>query len=547
MLNAEPTWWESKPSLRFLAPLIGRKSEPQIAAIRSLEAAQLPEAAKVLGEVLADREFPYRLAAMRSLARIANPDSLKQLIGLLDDPDEEVRSLAARLIGSVGLKKFFTYVPIEPIVARLGESLSNDPSPAVRIAAIDSLLMLGTTEGLIKAFETAIRDEDALVNCSVLAVSVNLAKHYGSLKLMGPARASAPTRVDAAGIPITMGDYARARRRAETDDFLHFQSQCRDPNLEALRRLAEVRAPEIYPVLLRSMASADAGLRAVAVSGLAHYKRPEVFQQLSEAVDDPVRGVREAAIAALALMKTPGGDRRLAAALTGSDGFARQGERDRVQIANALVRPWEGAALVSALGGGAVQVRRAAEHSLLARDKKLAEVVLELGDLESRGVVGAERARITRKLKMWESSQLEAEQALLDALGSESDVLRARAGAILASFQSVSSKLGLLHVLRAGGPLHRDSAARVLGVRGGTDVVPELAAATHGDSAPAALSAVRALQDIGSREALFALRDLSREGPIANADAEVREAIVYATQMLEARYAIRADEGLRHD
>lgn len=359
-LDAPVGFRETHPWLRFLSPLLGSTGEPKLAAIRTLAAMRRPEATAALLDVIDDHGFPQRVAAIEAIARAPEPAAMQPLVALLDDADPEVRRAAARSLGFVGRAAAKDRIPVDAAFTRLKDRLSEEPVVAVRAAVLDALVMLGTTEGLVAAYEVAIRDEAPLVRCGVLSVAVGLARHYGSRKVMAPAHRLAPADFDAAGVPRTMGDLARALRQRDFQPLVDWQSGCADPQLEALARLAEVRTPDLFATLLVARASDDAGLRAVAYAGLARYRRPEALPAVLPALDDPVQGVRRAAIDGLAEREGKEAFAALASALA----QPQRAEVDRQQIAAALDGSREVEALIAVLSGGAVQTRRAAARSL---------------------------------------------------------------------------------------------------------------------------------------------------------------------------------------
>lgn len=363
VIEAPDTFGGTRPWLRFLAPWFESMRQPKLSAVRSLAAMKRPEATNALLAVIDTPGFPHRVEAIRAIARAPEIQAMRPLTGWLDDPDPAVRYVAARSLGFVGGEAAARRAIIDDAFLRLKERLTEEPDPGVRAAVVDALVMLGTTEGLVSAFEIAIRDESAGVRCAILSVAVSLARHYASLAVMAPARGLLPEVPDAAGLPETMGDAARAYAQRDFQPILSWQSGCADPALEAIARLAEVRAPEVYALLMAARRSDDAGLRRVAYTGLLHYRRPEAFEAALAGLEDPIAGVRHALIEALAEQRKQRAE-PAHAALAEALADPSRAEADRRALARALERSREVEVLIASLAGGAVQTRRAAGESL---------------------------------------------------------------------------------------------------------------------------------------------------------------------------------------
>ena len=136
-----------------LAPLSGSDDGELRASVAwALGECASPEAALVLSKLAADPYPPARVSAIVALARLGPPDLEARLRSALADPDERVRRAAVQALQSTGNKRLVSLLlpmllykiehvpdPNDKTGKKIIDQIDwNEPSPAVRLAAIEA-------------------------------------------------------------------------------------------------------------------------------------------------------------------------------------------------------------------------------------------------------------------------------------------------------------------------------------------------------------------------------------------------------------------------
>jgi HEAT repeat protein len=528
---------ERYPALRPFGHLGVSDAEPHLDAVRTLGSTGVSAGAYALVAVLGDPGFPYRVEAAEALRRVPHAVAIGPLLAVLEAADPVLRSRAARALGAIAVAGVADPEAFEPVSARLRVALQEDPHPEVRAASFTALLNTGRADDFGEAFRLADRDHDPLVQCEMFRARNFFARLSEKADAIDDARSR--TRAFLVERPesersrdILRRAVARSRYRA----LLHPLSRCPDTAVEAAHGLAYLEDPSARVVLGALASSAgDAPLRSAAVTALAALGGEPALVAAIAALEDERWSVRRAAVDALVELDHPRGYAALARLAT------RGAPLERRAAVRALAEvPARSAALVAALGDPAVLVRVAADQALLKRPERVVRGEEALADDAAwerpawrAGSSEEERAearrRAERNPERWRAEQAAAEKALAAALSADDGRVRHRAARILAAYPGEASFALLLETLQSGHPPQAGLAAFALGLRGEPAARAALERAARGDDPELALVSVRALQDLGARESLPALRALGRSA----ADEEVQAAARRASVLLQ--------------
>ncbi len=245
--------------------------------------------------------------------------SSSYLLDLLEDPDPDVRSRAAYLLGSLQ-----DPIAVGPLFKRL-----KDPDREVRIQVIQSLAQIGddsSLEGIFGLFET----EDVGLTDFVLqaaekfgpraAAPLQAALKTGSARVRsGAALALGRLRIPDTlpGLVAALKDRDAGVRRSVVkalDGFHHMSAAeglfqaLKDGDLEvqdyATTALARLH-PDIYPALMGRLGDGDPRIRKNVITALRKIGDPGAVPSIVSALDDPDADVRMFALAALIEFRDP--------------------------------------------------------------------------------------------------------------------------------------------------------------------------------------------------------------------------------------------------
>jgi len=424
---------------RGLSPLTARLRDehPDVRQEAAAALTRLEGAAQALLSALRDREPRARQSAAISLARMREERAVRPLLGLLADPDAEVRRSAGAALAMLGPAAG------PSLVGALG-----DADPRLRRAAAEVLGVMAHAPA-IEPLARLLDDAQPEVRAAAQS-----ALHQMSLRFLGDLR-----------LP------GEGRRRAA---------------VEALARIG----PPIVPVLLDSLREADPALRAGAAEALGRARVARAAPRLVALLGDADPGVRAAAAGALEALG-PRAAEHLLPLLRGGAAEAR------TQAAGILARlpdPETVEALVRLLGDADESVRGQAQAILTAmggpalafvapylQDREyavrraVAGVLGRIGDARAvRPLLAAHADPTLRSWALQALVELGAVGAVADALHDPEAAVRLAAAETLGEMRSPAALTPLLLALQDTDAEVRAAAARALGWLQEPAAVPHL-------------------------------------------------------------------------
>lgn len=264
---------------------------------------------------LKSKEASTRIKAVEKLAGDDDPKAIEALIGLLGDPDEEVRKSATKAIGESRDANY-----LRPLVQSL-----RDRNEHVRANAADALRQLGDADAAsalvfllsdvsatvrwqaaraLEGFNWSPPDNAAAARFNVARGRIAEAVAYGS------------DAVDALTIALQGGEYYQRRQAVtalcEISDarvvkalliaLKDSDDQVRSAAVESLLKIAE---PASVPALTLALSDANKHVRAVAAEALGQFGGPKSVDPLLRRIADKQWEVREAVCIALGKLKDP--------------------------------------------------------------------------------------------------------------------------------------------------------------------------------------------------------------------------------------------------
>jgi tetratricopeptide (TPR) repeat protein len=175
-------------------------------ALEELELAGAPAAQRAL-EGFSERSPVARRARARLVVEVAAPESIDGVLGLLDDPDPEVRRLLARFLGQIELASARAAERVDALRSLAGE----DADRRVRLEALDSLgraSLPGTAGALDELLRTAVRAEVPEVAHTLVDLASGRARLVGRVRGAFAGEGAASLEDDV--LAILLSGYGRA-------------------------------------------------------------------------------------------------------------------------------------------------------------------------------------------------------------------------------------------------------------------------------------------------------------------------------------------------
>ncbi len=242
--------------------------EVREAAIKALGEIEDPDGAGALLDFLDEDEDPeLTLAAVRSLGRMKSRAAVRPLLGLLKTMREDLAVEVIHSLGKIGAPE-----SVQPIITRL----QDDPTYAVQVAGIRTLGELG--DG------SAVSALVGLLEGGREALKVPVAEALAKLKVP---EALSPLEELLQDADVVVRKHAVEGIGALQDpaSVSHLQRLVGDPD-EAVRQavarsLGSIGTEETLPLLLRLLEDADSGVSDAAIDGLESIGTPAVGSLVS--------------------------------------------------------------------------------------------------------------------------------------------------------------------------------------------------------------------------------------------------------------------------
>jgi HEAT repeat protein len=476
-LNAGVGIVDSHPLLARIVRSVRRTPSRRLAAIRLVSQCRAAVATPALLALLANPSFAYRADVVRALAQMEDDTARSALMAALSDPAEDVRREAVSAIASRIAASGTATEDAQDMLAGLLSVVKNDPAPLVRYAAYRAIVTSGNWPATLTALADARRDSHAMLRCAFVMDRAALARLSGQ---------DEPLRDAAVEFRTILAETAGRQRFSLARSAYRARYPCPGLRAAAVQSLGRMGQPGDVPALVEILRTdLDGAVRVAAIGALVECGGDAALAGVISALDDPIVTVRITAVDALASFNDPHAGEAL-------ENVLRHGRPlDRQHAATALLMIADHApALVDALSDDTVQVRRAAEATLVAQQER------------------------------------DSIPPLIDLLSDVRPALRIRAGAVLARYRGAASRAQLVAVLRVGAAPSAPLAAMALGLRGEPEARPELEAALARGDFPDPIALVHALQDLGQPESVPALAAFAERATDAQAKAAAAQAVV---------------------
>jgi HEAT repeat protein len=294
------------------------------------------EAARVLGTMRIFEALPglqeaatatnpreVRVAALDALGQIGDPKALPFLTTSLSDKDPDVRTIAAKAIGSFGKKgasaapalaaawkrnerDIDARIEIVRALGRLGapaatevllEAAQKDPVPLVRVEAAGSLLRLGKEEGV-----AALRP--------ILLGATDWQERRAAAKVLDPTSdvssisSLLSEALEREGEPLVREELYRKLGQAVGEVSMKFQRKALAEPVPVFRLMAADGLcgngePEGCKALIKALADPDASVRSEAAQRVGKLEVQEALDPLRKLAEDPVLWVASEATRAI--------------------------------------------------------------------------------------------------------------------------------------------------------------------------------------------------------------------------------------------------------